>query len=178
MFSAIQVLHVRRLTRKTCSKISVGLSIWPRMTIISLSMNSLNSRRLQVMFISSSVRICTSQGNRNVTKWSKLKPPGWQVVYSYTSLQVTFSRSFCIMISLRRVLICRSVSSLSVGLQKRHQKQTSLHYFQLSSCRITELYWDTYTSEKSTGESARCDCTSCMAFHSLMRTWSEETLLW
>lgn len=29
------------------------------------------------------------------------------------------------MISLRRVLICRSVSSLSVGLQ-RHQKQTSL----------------------------------------------------
>lgn len=39
------------------------------------------------------------------------------------------------------------------------------------------LNWDTYTSEKSRGESARCDCTSCMAFHSLMRTWSEDTLL-
>lgn len=34
----------------------------------------------------------------------------------HTSLEVTFSKSFCIMISLRRVLISRSVLSRSVGL--------------------------------------------------------------
>lgn len=51
------------LTKYTWSKISVGLSIWPRMTIISLSMNSLNSRRLHTICISSSARICEEQNN-------------------------------------------------------------------------------------------------------------------
>lgn len=80
------------------------------------------------------------------------------------------------MISLRRVLICRSVSSLSVGLQKNHENKTFVTLF-IEANAAEELNWDTHTSEKSRGESARCDCTSCMAFHSLMRTWSEETLL-
>lgn len=174
------VQHIRKAnpTRKTCSKISVGLSIWPRMTIISLSMNSLNSRRLQVMFISSSVRICASQRNtQKRSKAWKLKPPECLIWNSSTSLQVTFSRSFCIMISLRRVLICRSVSSLSVGLWKNQENKTSIPIL-IEAPAAEELNWDTHTSEKSRGESARCDCTSCMAFHSLMRTWSEETLLW
>lgn len=73
-------------------------------------------------------------------------------------------------LSLRQLPFCRPAEA---------PPKTNLpSLFQLSSCCITELYWDTYTSEKSTGESARCDCTSRMAFHSLMRTWSEETLLW
>ncbi len=59
-------------TKKTWSKISVGLSIWPRMTIISLSMNSLNSRRLQVMCISSSVRIYGTHSAKDHTshRWN------------------------------------------------------------------------------------------------------------
>lgn len=39
----------------------------------------------------------------------------WKIK-SLTSLQVTFSRSFCIMISLSLILISFSVRSLSVGL--------------------------------------------------------------
>lgn len=55
-----------RLTKKTWSNICVGLSICPRITIISLSMNSLNSRRLHTICISSSVRIWV--GRRNTRK--------------------------------------------------------------------------------------------------------------
>lgn len=38
--------------------------------------------------------------------------------------------------------------------------------------------WSTHRSVKNTGELARCDSTSCMAFHSLMQNWLDETLLW
>lgn len=137
-------------TKKTCSKISVALSIWPRMTIISLSINSLNSRRLHVMCISSSVRIYVTHPAREthryglktanlnlkgriifffantLTQTASFKNVNEECIcsehleYWLTSLQVTFSRSFCIMISFKLVLICRSVSSLSVGLQNHH----------------------------------------------------------
>lgn len=170
--------HARRaiFTRKTCSKISVGLSIWPKMTIISLSMNSLNSRRLQVMFISSSVRIC-EQRNRKVSKWGKTKTPKvphWKHLYLFAGdvLQVFLHHDLPqtgFDLSLRQLPFRRPAEV--------PRKQTSHHSSQLSSCCRRELNRDTYTSENSTGESARCDCTSCMAFHSLMRTWSEETLL-
>lgn len=36
----------------------------------------------------------------------------------------------------------------------------------------------THRSVKRTGELARCDSTSCMAFHSLIQNWLDETLLW
>lgn len=119
----------------------------------------------------------TVKTRRNVSKKTrKLKAPEGLNGKCSTSLEVTFSRSFCIMISLRRVLICRSVSSLSVGLQKNGgNKPPSLLPLRANAAEV--LNGDTYASEKSRGESARCDCTSCMAFHSLMRTWSEETRL-
>lgn len=50
-----------QLTRYKWSKIREGLSIWPRISSISLSMNSLNSFKLQFMCFSSSFRICRAE---------------------------------------------------------------------------------------------------------------------
>lgn len=52
--------------------------------------------------------------NQSLRKWFL----GCTVYYHRTSFEVTFSRSFCIIISLNRVLMSLSVLSRSVGLKK------------------------------------------------------------
>lgn len=54
-------LPLQQLTRYKWSKIRDGLSIWPRISSISLSINSLNSFKLQFMCFSSSFRICRAE---------------------------------------------------------------------------------------------------------------------
>lgn len=72
------------LTRKTWSKMAVGLSIWPRMTIISLSMYSLNSRRLHVICISSSVRILKRE--RHTHTWRQVSRPRLDILVRLSGL--------------------------------------------------------------------------------------------
>lgn len=118
--TTVEVWHKKRkeniLTKYTWSKISVGLSIWPRIRSISLSINSLYSLRLQLICCSSSLRIWGQGSNMKRFTFLQHCLHGRGVDLAHTSFEVMFSRSWNVMMLRSLALMRDSVLSRSVGL--------------------------------------------------------------
>lgn len=125
-------------TKYTWSKMSVALSICPRIKSISLSINSLYSLRLQLICCSSSFRICKQNKHLYFAFYIDTL---WSLAIWDTSFDVTSSRSWNIIILRSLALIRHSVRSLSVGLINQTQtRRNSWVFFYTYPSIIVLLY--------------------------------------